>query len=167
MTEFERITQSPETLGTFLASLPCIDGPWDTEFHKRYCSACIEPECDRCPNEDFRGNPGWWLALEAGDDQTAAKPSKIKIIRPWGESGWVSGTIGDFRFSAKVYGAPSKYGIDGGRVSRLEIKKGTMPVVNYERGWDIQPGSDEVCEIFRAVLEYLEALPVAEERGEE
>lgn len=167
MTEFERITQSPETLGTFLASLPCIDGPWDTEFHKRYCSACIEPECDRCPNEDFRGNPGWWLALEAGDDQTAAKPSKIKIIRPWGESGWVSGTIGDFRFSAKVYGVPSKYGIDGGRVSKLEIKKGTMPVVNYERGWDIQPGSDEVREIFRAVLEYLEALPAAEERGEE
>ena len=66
MTEFERITQSPEMLAAFLASLPCIDGPWDEEFHKRYCSACVEPECDCCPNEDFRGNPGWWLTLAAG-----------------------------------------------------------------------------------------------------
>ena len=66
MTEYERITQSPETLATFLASLPCIEGPWDEEFHKRYCSVCVEPECDRCPNEDFRSNPGWWLTLAAG-----------------------------------------------------------------------------------------------------
>lgn len=66
MTNYERITQSPEALGAFLSSLPCIDGPWDEEFHKRYCSACVEPECDRCPNEDYRGNPGWWLNLAAG-----------------------------------------------------------------------------------------------------
>lgn len=65
MTNFEKITKSPEALGAFLASLPCIDGPWDTEFHKQYCSVCVEPECDRCPNEDFRGNPGWWLTLAA------------------------------------------------------------------------------------------------------
>ena len=66
MTNYEKITKSPEALGAFLASLPCIDGPWDTEFHKQYCSVCVEPECDRCPNKDFRGNPGWWLTLAVG-----------------------------------------------------------------------------------------------------
>ena len=38
MTEFERITQSPETLGAFLASLSCIEGPWDVEFQKRFAA---------------------------------------------------------------------------------------------------------------------------------
>lgn len=167
MTQFEKITQSPEVLGAFLAALPVVDGPWDKEFHERYCADCLYLGCDACPHEEFRNNPRWWLTLEAGDDQGAAEPPGIKIVRPWGESGWVSGTIGEFRFCAKVYGAPSKHGINGGRVSKLEIKKGTMPAVNYDRGWDIRPESDEIQEIFRAVLDYLEALPAAEEGDRE
>lgn len=130
------------------------------------CAGCAAGNCDTCPNQLFRNDPRWWLTLETGDDQAAAEPPGIKIVRPWGESGWVSGTIGEFRFCAKVYGAPSKYGINSGRVSKLEIKKGTIPVINYDRGWDIRPESDEIQEIFRAVLDYLEALSAAEEGGQ-
>lgn len=163
MTQFEKITESPEVLGAFLAALPVIDGPWDKEFHERYCADCLYLGCDACPHEEFRNNPRWWLTLETGDDQAAAEPPGIKIVFPWGESGWTSGTIGEFRFCAKVYSAPSKHGINGGRVSKLEIKKGTIPAVNYDKGWEIRPESDEVREIFRAVLGYLEALPTEEE----
>ena len=163
MTQFEKITESRETLATFLAALPVIDGPWDKEFQARFCADCLYLGCDACPHEEFRNNPGWWLTLETGDDQAAAEPPGIKIVCPWGESGWTSGTIGEFRFCAKVYSAPSKHGINGGRVSKLEIKKGTIPAVNYDRGWEIRPESDEVREIFRAVLGYLEALPTEEE----
>ncbi len=167
MTQYEQITQSPETLGAFLAALSVIDGPWDKEFQKRFCAGCPAENCDVCPHAAERNNPGWWLTIEAGDDQATEEPQEIKIVRPWGESGWTVGTIGEFRFRAKVYGAPSKYGIDNGRVSKLEIKKGTMPVVNYDRGWDIRPESEEIQEIFRAVLDYLEALPAVEEGGAE
>ena len=67
MTVFEKLTESPETLGAFLKSLPCIEGPWDTEFQERFCSECGRVTCDPdCPNERFRNNPGWWLTLEAG-----------------------------------------------------------------------------------------------------
>ena len=66
MTQFEQITQSPEALGAFLAALPAIDGPWDTEFHARYCADCLYLGCDACPHEKFRNNPGWWLTLETG-----------------------------------------------------------------------------------------------------
>ena len=163
MTQFEEITESPETLAAFLAALPVINGPWDTEFHKRFCADCLYLGCDACQHEEFRNNPRWWLTLEAGNDQDAEEPQEIKIIKPWGESGWTSGRIGEFRFNAKVYGTPSKYGIDGGCVSKLEIKKGTIPAVNYDRGWEIRPESDEVREIFRAVLDYLESLPAEEE----
>ena len=73
VTQFEKITESPETLGAFLAALPVIDGPWDTEFQARFCAGCAAENCDACPNQRFRNNPGWWLTLEAGGNQAAAE----------------------------------------------------------------------------------------------
>lgn len=64
MTQFEKITESPETLGAFLAALPVVDGPWNKEFHERYCADCLYLGCDACPHEEFRNDPGWWLTLE-------------------------------------------------------------------------------------------------------
>ena len=73
MTQFEKITESPDALGAFLVSLPVIHGPWDTEFQARFCAGCAAENCDACPNERFRNNPGWWLTLEAGGNQAAAE----------------------------------------------------------------------------------------------
>ena len=90
MTQFEQITQSPEALGAFLAALPVIDGPWDTEFHARYCADCLYLGCDACPHEEFRNNPGWWLTLEAGDDQTAAQGApEAKTTKPTKLEKWL------------------------------------------------------------------------------
>ena len=63
---FERITESPEVLGKFLACLPVIEGPWDDRFHEQFCAGCDAEHCDACPNEEFRNIPGSWLTLEAG-----------------------------------------------------------------------------------------------------
>lgn len=71
MTNFEKITQSPETLGAFLSSLPIPDAPWDTEFQRRYCGKCKKPNCDGgngCRHESRRNDPAWWLRLEARKD---------------------------------------------------------------------------------------------------
>lgn len=69
MTQHEQITQTPETLAAFLAVLPVIHGPWDTEFQARFCAGCAAKNCDVCPNERFRNSPGWWLTLEAGKER--------------------------------------------------------------------------------------------------
>ena len=53
MTQFEKITESPETLGAFLAALPVIHEPWDTEFQARFCADCLYLGCDTCPHEEF------------------------------------------------------------------------------------------------------------------
>ena len=45
----------------------------------------------------------------------------------------------NYRYWAKVYDEGSEYGIDGGRVSKLMIKQDNRIVVNYDRGWDIEP----------------------------
>ena len=63
MTNFEKITASPEALGEFLASLPVANGPWDEEFHRAFCDSCERENCDegKCPHQDKRYNPLWWL----------------------------------------------------------------------------------------------------------
>lgn len=162
MTEFERLVKSPDVLGEFLRSLPCLEGPWDTEFHKRFCDKCSAENCDTCPNERYRNNPVWWLTLEVGEDQAAAKvPQEIKIIKPWAENGWITGEIGQHIFHAKVFSTPSKYGINSGRVSKLQITKGPAKMVaNYDRGWDTRPEGDETKRVFETVLAFLEALPI-------
>lgn len=36
----------------------------------------------------------------------------------------------------------SEWGIDGGRISKLEIKRGDEIICRYDRGWDIQPADE-------------------------
>lgn len=56
---------------------------------------------------------------------------------------WHEGALkvyGDsFHYWVKQYDTPSQYGIDGGRVSKLCIKRDGVDVCNYDRGWDIKP----------------------------
>ena len=59
MTNFEVITRNPETLAEFL---PILEGPWDEEFQRNYCSGCREVSCDNgspCSYEDNRNSLGW------------------------------------------------------------------------------------------------------------
>lgn len=66
---FEAVTKDAATLATLLGSLPVLEAPWDDEFHKRFCSLCDAENCDteNCPNNAFRNNPTWWLALDASE----------------------------------------------------------------------------------------------------
>ena len=62
MTNFDKLTASPETLGAFLASIPTTGGPWDEAFHKAFCGGCGQGDCEpTCPHQAERGNPAWWL----------------------------------------------------------------------------------------------------------
>lgn len=65
MTQFEKITASPEALGAFLASLPVLQGPWDDDFQRTFCANCEAENCDAegCPHQAERNNPTWWLKL--------------------------------------------------------------------------------------------------------
>lgn len=48
----------------------------------------------------------------------------------------------EYEFRAKVYDAPSPYGIDGGRVSKLEVYKGDEEILTYQRSWAEGEGPD-------------------------
>ena len=57
----------------------------------------------------------------------------------------------DFKITFKQFDKGSKFGINGGRISKLTINKGKEKVANYDRGWDIEPTDDDT----KAVLELL------------
>ncbi|MDY4578722.1 MAG: hypothetical protein SO471_12390 [Anaerobutyricum hallii] len=53
----------------------------------------------------------------------------------------------------KAYDEGSDYGINGGRISKLSIKIDGEWVVNYDRGWDIEPDeNDEAAQIAYCIL---------------
>lgn len=55
------------------------------------------------------------------------------------EGNWVTGTIHGIRYTAKVFEEGSQFGINGGNISSLWIDG----VLNYDRGWDKRPTTDE------------------------
>ena len=65
MTNFEKLSASPEAMAAFLTAIPVANSPWDDDFHRAFCHQCGLEDCDHCPHEAERNNPAWWLAQEA------------------------------------------------------------------------------------------------------
>lgn len=56
---------------------------------------------------------------------------------------WKEGSIrvgsSIFHYWMKQFDEGSQYGIEGGRISKLTMKRNGEIVVNYDRGWDVRP----------------------------
>ena len=97
--------------------------------------------------------------------QDIAVEEIIESLKPL-DNNWVEGYVEDYKFQAKVFLQGSKYGIDGGRISKLWIVKidpldGSYreTVVNYDRGWDQRPKAGKDTEIYNLILGCLEDMP--------
>jgi hypothetical protein len=74
-------------------------------------------------------------------------------------NGWVHGKAsGGITCSAKIFDVDSDYGIDKGRVSKLDIRANGKTIVNYDRGWDVRPQTAEHNAVFNAVTAALNEL---------
>lgn len=49
-----------------------------------------------------------------------------------------------FHYWMKVFDAPSPFGIDGGRISELMLKRNGEIVCNYDRSWNIEPTDPDI-----------------------
>lgn len=80
---------------------------------------------------------------------------------------WVRGTVNGLKFLAKVYDEPSGFGIDHGRVSKLEIRdKDGNIAVTYDRGWDKRPKTAEMKKAYTELVKAMEKLAKAYHPGE-
>ena len=57
-----------------------------------------------------------------------------------------------FHYWIKQFSEGSHWGIDGGRISKLTIKRGGVEVVNYDRGWDIMPSDPDTQMALEIIL---------------
>ena len=88
----------------------------------------------------------------------------IKLTQFDNTNNWIKGTIDDFSFSAKHFDEGSMFGINDGRTSKLEIWEGKEfswdnIIAHYNRGWDIEPETEEQKEICNTLVDCLEKLP--------
>ena len=47
-----------------------------------------------------------------------------------------------FHYWMKQYEEGSQWGIEGGRISKLMLKRNGEIVCNYDRGWDVEPADE-------------------------
>ncbi len=92
----------------------------------------IPSEYDDCEVDNFCMNDAGNLLFKI----------KVKEKAP-ADPHWQEGALrvydDSYHYWAKVYETESQYGIDGGRVSKLTIKRGGEIVANFDRGWDVAP----------------------------
>lgn len=77
-----------------------------------------------------------------------------------GDGNWIEGSLGKFKFVAKVFSEPSTFGIKDGHISKLQICDTSQPhwgfdgcYLNYDRGWDIRPANEPEREFLNQLLE--------------
>jgi hypothetical protein len=60
----------------------------------------------------------------------------------------------DFKYWVKHFEEGSEFGIDGGRISKLTIRKvgENLNRVNYDRGWDKTP-TEETQDVYNVILD--------------
>lgn len=144
MSNFEKITASPEELAAFLASLPVATGPWDEEFHARFCVGCAAT-CDVCPHAEERNNPLWWLTKAAeGERETAERPASIAAWKN-GQVVLEPGTVIQIRKQERpVDGMCDEFNVylngkgPDGKMLR-NIKKVILPEVTHFNGGRLDP----------------------------
>lgn len=70
---------------------------------------------------------------------------------------WKEGTLqvgnSEFKYWVKVFDEGSEFGIDGGRISKLMLKRNGIAVCCYDRGWDIKPVDSETQTAYNSVLQ--------------
>lgn len=66
---------------------------------------------------------------------------------------WKQGKLDGCEYWVKSYDEPSTFGIDEGRISKLTVKRDGREIINYDRGWDLEPATTADREILAKILE--------------
>jgi hypothetical protein len=97
------------------------------------------------------------------------RPASIpKEIGQRDASHWIDGkitTMKGYEFQAKISDEPSKHGIDGGKISQLDVRKDGELVMRYDRGWDKDPQTAEHKEALQRIRNGLDDSPKKDFKG--
>ena len=68
----------------------------------------------------------------------------------------IRGHVKDYQFEAKVDESNTRYGINGGKVSKLIIKNKFGIIVDYDKKWNVRP-TKTLLPYFNDVMSQLES----------
>jgi hypothetical protein len=97
----------------------------------------------------------------AGPEQEENNMKTTITIKPafQDRGNWVEGEVktekgATYSFWAKVFETGSEFGINEGCISKLTIRRASekKDLVNYDRGWDIEPNGKEVKAVYESIL---------------
>lgn len=105
MTNFEKITASPEALAEVLGSIEALTSPWEYAFCRTFCDDCKAENCDaeNCPHAADRGNPLWWLQQET--EETRRIRRQVADLRA--EASYQENSRANFTLAAELRDAAS------------------------------------------------------------
>jgi len=75
------------------------------------------------------------------------------------KTSWVKGNIQGYNYCLKAYEQPSEMGINGGKISKMEIWENGDLLVNYDRGWDLQPDTKKLARIDNKFVAKVDSSP--------
>ncbi|KUP91587.1 hypothetical protein TRIHO_35440 [Tritonibacter horizontis] len=84
------------------------------------------------------------------------------------QSLWIDGKIlsmKGYEFKARFYDEPSNLGIDGGKISKLDVRKDGELVMRYDQGWTVDPKTPEHREALHRIRSRLDDTPVKNFKG--
>lgn len=55
---------------------------------------------------------------------------------------WIIFQVDGYSVCAKQYARRSRWGINGGHISKLEMRKDGQIAISYDRGWGIKPQNE-------------------------
>jgi len=64
-------------------------------------------------------------------------------------------TGGKYKYWVKHFEEGSQFGIDGGKISKLTIRKlgETRDLCNFDRAWDVEPTGEDVETVYAIILQ--------------
>ena len=65
---------------------------------------------------------------------------------------WKNGKIDGCEYWVKRYQDNSIYGINEGKISKISVRRNGREIISFERGWDLEPQTDEDREILAKIL---------------
>ena len=84
------------------------------------------------------------------------------------QSLWIDGKITSmkgYEFKARLFDEPSNLGIDGGKISELDVRKEGELVMRYDRGWVVDPKTPEHKEALHRIRNGLDDTPAKDFKG--
>ncbi len=84
------------------------------------------------------------------------------------QSLWIDGKITrmkGYEFKARLYDEPSNLGIDGGKISKLDVRKDGELVMRYDQGWAVDPKTPEHKEALHRIRNGLDDTPHKDFKG--